>query len=162
MVNRLRGRERVHNPDWHKNTLKRIDDISASMDKRTAKRFQADLLKRIATRLEQFSTEGCRECDNLKNSFDQLVALFEQLGQGGTIDSKEHKTLLQSLIKHLRLTHKLIEEGTNLSMWLSIGLMFGVVFQSSQGPAFLGLGLCLGVAIGSALDASAKKAGKVL
>ncbi len=153
----------MRNPDWHTDTLRQIDDITSSLDKRIAKRFRVDLLKRIATRLERYSAEGCAECDSLRGKVDRLVLLYEQAAQGHTIDHKEHKALFQELIRHLRSTHKLIEDGTNQSMWMSIGLVLGVTLQRTMlGAASIGIGLCLGIAIGSSMDASAKKAGRML
>jgi hypothetical protein len=69
---------------------------------------------------------------------------------------------MATFISHLQKKHKLVTDGTNLSMYISLGLSVGVVFglllldNLALGISF---GFSIGIAIGIGLDESAKKKG---
>lgn len=147
----------MDNRSWQEQVTERIEHSVARLDKGTKRRLQPAVLGRIARRLGQFSTKGCEECDRLKSILENLVNRIECQDQNGAVDYKLYRQQLLILKKHLKGAHGLIEPGTYVSLGISLGLMFGVILQSWWGPAYLGLGLCLGVAIGGMMDAKAKQ-----
>lgn len=145
------------NGNWQDQITRRIEQGAAELNQGAARRLQTAQLPRIARRLGQFSTAGCEECVRLKSVVENLVNQIEYQAQNGAIDYKEYRRQLLSLVKHLKSAHGLIEPGTYVSLGISLGLMAGVTLQNLWGPAYLGLGLCLGVAIGGMMDAKAKQ-----
>ncbi|MGI5840268.1 MAG: hypothetical protein ACOX8W_11485 [bacterium] len=89
-----------------------------------------------------------------------MAADSELLANGKTVNFRQYRLRLRQVISHLKAKHGLTEEGGYLSLWIAIGLCFGGVFNNILGPAYIGLGLCLGIAVGTALDADAKKKGR--
>ncbi|WP_234028562.1 hypothetical protein [Lentibacillus sp. Marseille-P4043] len=70
-------------------------------------------------------------------------------------------------MSNLQKKHKLVEEGYYLGIFMSLGLSLGVVFGLTVLDIGLlglpiGVGMCIGLAIGSGMDADAKKRGKTI
>lgn len=147
----------MDNLSWQGQVTQRIEQAKRGLDKGESQRLQLPMLDRIAHRLTQFHAAGCTECGKLERVMDHLVGQAELRAQGSAVDYKEYKGRLLVLTKHLKTVHGLIEPGTNVSLGISLGLLAGVTLQSLFGTAYLGIGLCLGVAVGSMMDAKAKK-----
>ncbi len=147
----------MDNHTWQDRVTQRIEQGAAGLDKGAERRLQPAVLRRITRRLGQFSAAGCEECDRLKSVMENLVQQIERQAQNGAIDYKEHKQQLLVLTRHLKSVHGLIEPGTYVSLGVALGLLAGVTLQNLWGPAYLGVGLCLGVAIGGMMDAKAKQ-----
>ena len=77
---------------------------------------------------------------------------------------KNYHKKINQIIKHLQSEHKLITQGQNVGLWISIGTAIGVAIgagiDSIGGGIPIGIGI--GTAIGIALDAKAKKEGRVI
>jgi hypothetical protein len=56
----------------------------------------------------------------------------------------------------------LVEPGASTSLLIAFGLKLGSVMMITIGPAYVGLGLCLGIAVGTAGDAKVKQEGRLL
>jgi len=153
----MEGARLLDNGSWQNQVTQRIEQGAAGLDQGAARRLQTVQLTRIARRLGQFSTAGCEECHRLKSVVESLVREIESQAHSGAVDYKEYRQQLLNLVKHLKSAHGLIEPGTYVSLGISLGLMAGVALQNLWGPAYLGLGLCLGVAIGGMMDAKAKQ-----
>lgn len=145
---------------WYREIASRIGAVCQTLDNTAARQLRVALLKNAAARVAEFSAAPCRECGSLLEDVEQLVSDLEQLTQSGEIDRRQYFTRLRRIINHLKSKHGLSEKGSYLSQWIALGLCFGMVFYNMLGPAYIGLGLCLGIAVGSALDADAKKKGK--
>ena len=74
-----------------------------------------------------------------------------------------HKTM-NNIIKHLQKSHKLITEGQNVGLWMSIGTALGIGIGSAMDNTGVGfpIGMGLGLAIGTYLDNKAKKEGRII
>lgn len=149
---------------WHNGIIIKINNLEMSLDKKTARNYRTDLLKRVARRIDEFSA-SCSECQSMKDTLNTLVE--EASHQSGLPVTKAqfksyHKSV-ELLAGHLKKTHKLIEPGMYLAIGISIGVALGAGISTSMGqPAFSGIGIPIGVAIGLALDNKAKKEGRVL
>jgi hypothetical protein len=158
----------VHN-DWYRSIAKQISLQKDTLSRRAYKSNKLDLLLRIAKRVADYSPD-CGECQNFRG---QITKLAEDLGD--LLSSKEKRkgyfNAIEIFTKHLQKYHKLITEGKNTKRWGIIGGIFGVVFLGTllkaAGMAMgisngLFIGLIFGGVIGIALDAIAKKRGRVI
>lgn len=148
--------------NWHSAISNRVEIIEAGLDSRATSQLRTKLIKRVAARLDQYSDKGCSECASLKTTLEHLLDLMDARARGEIIDRKEYHSQVMTLLKHLKGTHKLIEEGTYISLGTSLGLLLGVVMQNMFTIAHLGIGLCFGVAVGSMMDAQVKKENRVI
>jgi len=146
--------------EWYDKIAERITTAGTALDNKAAKGFRTDMLTRVTAKVDEFSAAACSECGSLRASIEQLVSNLEQAARGGTVDRRQYNLRLRRIIDHLRSRHGLAEAGSYLSQWIALGLCLGMVFYNLLGPAYIGIGLCLGVSIGTALDADAKKKGK--
>lgn len=143
---------------WITESAERIQKIVQSMDKRKVKKYKVNILSRIVLRLHEFSLEGCKDCENLKDNINDLILFLEQPDD---MKNRQYKSTLRLVMKHLMNKHSLVMEGTYLGQWVAIGLIFGAAFVSFNSMA-ISLGLLFGVIVGSRLDLKAKKEGKVI
>src|SRR5690606_1667397 len=79
--------------------------------------------------------------------------------------AKDLSSKLNEIKSYLQKQHKLIPEGFYMSVYMplgtSLGLVFGLALFDFDNIALgLPIGLCLGIAVGTSLDADAKKKGK--
>lgn len=152
--------------NWLKDTNNKLDYYISSLDKKKVTRFYLQLLKRIAGRTEEFSSKGCSECEENKESINKLLTMLDENSTNMAADYKSYNLIIKKLIEHMQKAHGLIEEGTNISTWMPIGMTLGMCFGMSFGGSGLSMGLSIGLAIGVALgasmDAKAKKEGKII
>ena len=157
----------VHN-DWYRGIVKEVTLYKDRLSKRDYKKYKLDLLLRIAKRTAGYSPD-CGECQNFRG---EITKLTEDLGD--LYSSKEKRKgyfkVIEIFTKHLQKSHKLITDGKNIKTWGVIGWIVGIVLgtllkASGMSMGFsngLIIGLVLCGAIGIALDAIAKKRGKVI
>ncbi len=158
----------VHD-DWYRVIVKEVTLHKDRLSKRDYKKYKLDLLLRIAKRVADYSPD-CGECQNFRG---EIIKLTEDLGD--LHSSKEKRKgyfkVIEIFTKHLQKSHKLITEGKNIKTWTIIGLLIGgfvlgTIFRAAgMSMGFsngLLIGLIFGGVIGIALDAIAKKRGKVI
>jgi len=159
-----------HN-DWYKDVVKEIDKHKDTFSKRGYKKYKLDLLLRMAKRVASFSAD-CGECQNFQGEITKLAKDLGNLVQASKEERKSYFKMINSILKHLQKHHELITEGENVAIWIGIGIAIGsgmsIVFgvgsdNSGMGmPIGAGIGIAIGSAIGSYLDAKAKKEGRVI
>jgi hypothetical protein len=145
--------------DW---LIQNLENLTVEIGDKNSRRLNISQLIRVIKRLDSFS-EDCEECmKNLLEISTLVKELMDQHGQLEKQELKEHHSKVNNSISHLQKKHKLVAEGTYLSIYMSIGMSLGLVFgmliydNLSMG---LSLGMGIGVAIGAGLDANAKKKG---
>lgn len=131
------------------------------------RKFKLNTLLCVAERVAQFSHE-CGQCHMLQQDVTTLVQDASNLVY--SVDKEERKRYQKSMdkiIEHLQKQHKLVKEGYYIGITMVIGSVAGVALGTaldnvgSAIPIGVGLG-GLGAAIGAALDAKAKKEGRIL
>ena len=153
--------------DWYKDIVKEIDKHKDKFSKRDYKKYKLDLLLRVAKRVASFSAD-CVECQNFQGEITKLAEDLGNLVQASKEERKSYFKMINSILKHLRECHKLIDEGENVGIWIAIGIPIGagIGVAIGAGSDNIGVGIAIGVgigiAIGSYLDAKAKKEGKVI
>jgi len=152
----------IHN-DWYKDVVKEIDKHKGRFSKRDYKKYKLDLLLRMAKRVASFSTD-CVECQNFQGEITKLVEDLGDLVHSFKEKRKSHNQVINSIVKHLQKHHELITEGKNLAIWIAIGSGMGVAIGAGSDNIGVGIaiGVGIGVAIGSYMDAKAKKEDKVI
>jgi hypothetical protein len=144
--------------------LSKITEKKKYISDKQSKYYSLDLLVRIINRLALFSEE-CQECagfiNNLESYIDSIVVNADKQ------TNKIYHAYINSIISHLQLKHKLVSENYYLTVFMPLGMVFGTAFSSIDSfkglsSGGIGIGLCLGVAIGSSMDTNAKKKGKVI
>jgi len=145
--------------------LEVLSDIAASTDLKLLKRLNIEQIKKVTARIDSYAA-NCLKCTEY---MDDLLRIIEEIANNnGQVDEAKIKSLnhlLQVVISHLESVHKLVPEGYYMSIFLSLGMCVGLVFGLAifdNIAICLPLGLCLGICTGSALDADAKKKGKVI
>ncbi|HEY5582967.1 MAG TPA: hypothetical protein VIK78_00535 [Ruminiclostridium sp.] len=144
--------------------LSKIADKKIYINEKKIKYYNLDLLVRIINRLVSFS-DNCEECLSFLNSLEPYIDSIEV-----NADKQKDKTYhvyLNSIISHLQLKHKLVTDNYYTMVCLPLGMVFGSAFSAigsfkGMSSGGIGIGLCLGVAIGSGMDANAKKKGSVI
>ena len=155
-----------HN-DWYIDIVKEIGRHKDKFTKRDYKKYKLDLLLRMAKRVASFSAD-CVECQNFQGEITKLAEDLGNLVQASKEERKSYFKMINSILKHLRECHKLIDEGENVGIWIAIGIPIGagIGVAIGAGSDNIGVGIAIGVgigiAIGSYLDAKAKKEGKVI
>lgn len=147
--------------------LTMIMKLRESTSQETVKKLDLDKCERIVKKLASFS-ESCRECEKhlleLKTHFLQLEANIDQIATE-VLHLKQHKIVINDLVSHLQKEHKLVQEGTYLSLYMTMGISLSLVFGLLVFDNFalaLPFGLGIGLAIGAGLDADAKKKGNTI
>jgi len=159
-----------HN-DWYIDIVKEIGRHKDKFSKRDYKKYKLDLLLRMAKIVASFSAD-CFECQNFQGKITKLAEDLGNLVQASKEERKSYFKMINSILKHLQERHKLITEGENLGIWIGIGVAIGggmgIVFGIGSDnigmgiPIGAGIGIAIGSAIGSYMDAKAKKEGKVI
>lgn len=130
----------------------------------TKKAWNPDLLKRIINRLASLS--DCPECQaHLQKLGEHVRALKGKLEHMEKDDYKQHGQVLQGIVAHLQEVHGLVSEPHYMSMYLPLGMCFGLVFGMTVFDNLalgMGMGMCLGLVVGSAMDADLKKKDKII
>ena len=159
-----------HN-DWYIEIVKEINRHKDKLGKGDYKKYKLDLLLRMANRVADFSAD-CIECQKIQGEITKLAEASGHLVQASREDRRSYIKVINSILKHLQKYHKLITDGENLAIWIAIGTAIGVgmgitfsVGSDNIGmglPIGAGSGIAIGSAIGSYMDAKAKREGKIL
>jgi hypothetical protein len=147
--------------NWAEHVNQKIRLVSTGMEKKQLNRFKVNFLKRVVKRVEEYSQAGCSECENYKVEVSRLISMLVDERNQEQPDFPTYEATLKQITKHLEKEHHLIEAGANMIKWLIIGLVSGAAFLSQYGGS-VGIGLSLGIIIGTILDNKAKKEGKVI
>jgi hypothetical protein len=118
----------------------------------------------MARRVDEFAPT-CVKCRVLQSEIDRM--LRELSSNAPQILKGQKRAFLggmEAVLSHLHKTHGLISESQNLGIWLGIGTALGVALGAGfKNPAIgIPVGVAIGGGIGAALDAKAKKEGKVI
>jgi hypothetical protein len=148
---------------WYQGIESQINSYRQLVSKKDFKKYQLDLLLRVAKRLASFS----RDCEECRKYLEDISRLSAEAGSPPLISKeqkKEYNHSLNTIVQHLKKKHKLVFEGETSGYWIAIGVALGIAL----GPAFnnlswgIPIGLAIGVAIGSGFEYKAKKEGRVL
>lgn len=146
---------------WYKDTIGKVDRLLTKLNPGTIRKYKVDSIKRVILRVEEFTHQNCNECENHKQSIDQLLAISEDMSKGKLIDPKEYKVIYKKVLRHLKKDHGLVEERQYINQWIILGLIIGLAFTFLHIYA-VSFGLILGIGIGALLEADTKKKGKQL
>ena len=147
------------------NLLIELGKLKEGLGEKQVKQLHVKLMERVIIRMVSYSTD-CKECEKFLAALkDHFKNLRKKNGQFGKEDMKEHRRQLDIMVSHLQKDHKLVTEGYYVSMYMllgsGVGLVLGLITFNNPG-IWLPIGLCLGLAIGAALDVSAKKKGQTI
>src|SRR5690554_3447873 len=113
-------------------------------------------LGRVIERLGAFSQ--CPECKQYMLELNEVLVEIISQGKLERIAAKQLNAKVHAVIKHLERAHQLLLEGSYMVIFMSLGLIWGIVLgMLVLDNVGLGIpfGLGLGIAIGAALDADA-------
>jgi hypothetical protein len=149
---------------WYEEINKKLDPYRDSLSKKEQKRYQLDLLARVARRVTAFNEE-CGECQLYQQ---EIGAYVNELGNmvhlEDNVRRKRYAKRLKQTVRHLQSQHKLVPKGHYVGIWISIGTGIGVVIGAGMSSVGAGIpiGIGIGVAIGTMLDNKAKKEDRVI
>jgi len=149
---------------WHRETSEKINSYQLSLSKKAQKKYQLDLLQRVAGRVAQFGDE-CGECQLFQQ---EITGYVNELGNMMQLpDDTRHKQYakrLKQTVRHLQGQHKLVSKGYYTGIWTSIGSGIGVAIGAGMDNVGAGIpiGISIGVAVGMVLDNKAKKENRVI
>ncbi|MDA3846473.1 MAG: hypothetical protein PF505_08000 [Vallitaleaceae bacterium] len=149
-----------------------VDRLVEQLDKKAARRYRIDLIKRMAIRMEEFELANCEICVSNQLILVGLIGSIQQLKEtGGKYDSVQRKAIV-TMTEHLKNEHKLVEKDFYTSQYMAIGIALGAGIGVALGAgvdnlaAFIGVGTALGagvgVAVGAGADAKAVKEGRTI
>ena len=149
---------------WYEEITKKLDPYKDSLSKKEQKRYQLDLLARVARRVAGFYDE-CGECQLFQQ---EITAYVNELGNmvylADNVRRKKYAKRLKQTVRHLQGQHKLVPKGHYIGIWMSIGTGIGVAIGAAMDNVGAGIpiGIGIGVAIGVMLDGKAKKEDRVI
>ncbi len=150
---------------WYQQFTRAVEKRQETFTEQQIKKFQLPLLLRLAQRVAEFS-EKCETCRGYQQI---LTRLEEEMGELPTSQAQRQyqKRQIQAQAAHFRQAHGLYTPGyfavTGLTLGLSLGSAVGILLGLIvlQNPAFLGLGigggLAVGYGVGSSRDAQVKQ-----
>ena len=142
-----------------------MEEISHTVDEKTALKLELDKSKRIVKRLSSFSND-CEACEHHLLELDsQFIEVLERIDQLDKKDFKEHYTMTENITSHLQEQHKLIPEGHYMSIYMSIGVSIGLLFGLfvfDNIAIGLPIGMVIGMMIGIGIDKDTKKNGRTI
>ncbi len=154
------------------NELVRAEDISIS----DQKRYRLPLLLRLAVEVATFSPE-CEICRSLQAQIAQLGADLARRPPMNRQSLRDYLEVIESITRHLKRWHGLVEERYYVKRYVLIGFTFGIslvllgLILLSCGITLLALNITLtalitrvmfSYTIGYFLDRRARKRGRVL
>ena len=151
--------------NWYNRIVKEINLRQDTLSKKDSKKYKLDLLLRVAKRVDEFSSY-CGECQVFQGEITGLVGELGNLVQ--LPDNKEgrksYNRTINTMVKHLQKTHKLVSKGQNMGIWMAIGVGIGTAIGAALDNPGIGtpIGIGIGLAIGSYLDKKAEKEGRVI
>ena len=142
-----------------------MEEISQTVDEKTALKLELDKCKRIVKRFSSFSND-CDACQQHLLELDsQFVEILERMDQLDKKDFKEHYIMTENITSHLQEQHKLIPDGHYMSIYMTIGISIGLLFGLfvfDNIALGLPIGMVIGMMIGLGIDRDAKKNGKMI
>ena len=149
--------------EWYDGIVREVDQQKSRLSEKGQKKYGVDSLLRASKRIADFSDE-CEECRGFQGEISNLVSRLGSAEQFSRDERKEHARKLKTLITHLQKRHKLVPGGYYIGAGAVLGVSIGVAIGTAlQNIAVgVGVGIALGAGIGSAMDAKAKKEGKVI
>lgn len=149
--------------DWFRDTQEKIDAYRKTLTKSEIKKYKLEFLGRMAKKLNKFSS-SCGECFQSQGEISALLDNLHVTVQLPTMAAKNYHKKINKIVHHLRKQHKLIPAGTYTAMGNIIGVVLGISIGIATGNigAGIGVGAGLGVGLGTALEAKAKKDGKII
>jgi hypothetical protein len=120
------------------------------------KKKKLDLLQRLIERVQQYEN-SCSICSNYDTVIDSIMDKLEDNDSSYLHD-------INVIRVHMIKTHKLLEEGYHIAIFLILGVLVGVItgLISNNYSMFLALGIASGVAMGTIVENKAKKENKIL
>jgi len=155
--------------DWYDGVVGQVGTYKAILSQKDHKKHRFDLLVRVAKRVASFSPT-CGGCQNSQGEITMLVKDLSFLLHSPKEKRKSHAKVLKIIVKHLQKHHKLVTEKQNRTMGMTLGVGIGAgigagvsaAFDTSYNGLAVVLGIFVGSAIGRALDAKAKREGRVI
>jgi len=152
------------NSYWYDRIAREISPHRDTLSKKEYKKYKLDLLLRVARRVDDFSA-ACGECQLFQ---PEITRLIQDLGNLLQMPDKErrksHLKTINGIVKHLQKQHQLVTEGQYIGIGLAIGVGIGTVLGAALDNTGVGtaIGTVIGLAIGRAMDAKAKREGRVI
>ena len=154
--------------DWYNRIDNEISQYQSTLNKKDAKKYKLDLLRRIAGRVDDFAGY-CGECQAFKSEISGLLQELSLLVQmPNKQNQRSYSKSINNIVTHLKKVHKLVNKGHYIGIGIGIGTAIGaglggVLGAASDNPAIgTPLGMAVGLAIGSYLDTKAEREGKVI
>lgn len=153
----------MQSQDWLGSTLINIQNVKQSINAKDQKKLKLELLERIARRAASFS-HTCQECQQMQTQITELLQNINGQIQLSSSVKKSYHRELNSLVRHLSKTHKLVAAGFYIGVGLVLGTGVGVALGSAleNVGAGIAIGVGLGMALGSGLQNRAKNEGKTI
>jgi len=152
------------NNRWYEEITKKLDPYKDSLSKKEQKKFQLDLLTRVARRVAEFNEE-CGECQLFQQEITVYVnELGNMIHLADNARRKKYAKRLKQTVRHLKSEHKLVPKGHYVGIWTSIGTGIGVAIGAGMDRVGAGIpsGIGIGGGVGMALDAKAKREDRVI
>ena len=148
--------------NWAQQTIEELCSAGTVMDRHESKELQIERFIKLVRRVDTYP--DCPDCRALKLRITLLSAELSHAMAMTKAERRDYLGGLEVVSKHLHKKHKLVSEGQNLAIWMSLGTAAGMALGATlNNTAFgLALGLSVGLAMGAALDARAKRNGRVI
>ena len=150
--------------NWYDGIAKQINQLEVTLNEKDYKKYKLKMLLCVAERIAEFSPE-CGQCQIFQQDISTLTQDVGNIIQVADKDKrKAHLRTINGMIGHLRKQHNLVTNGYYTGIGMIFGSAIGVALGAATGSFGSGTPISVGVgmAIGAALDAKAKKEGRVI
>lgn len=149
--------------EWYRTLEVSVESLKARLGV-DARDYHLDRFLKMARRVDEFAPT-CPQCRLYQPEIDRM--LRDLAADAPQILKEQKRSFLggmEAVLSHLHKTHGLISEGQNVGIWLGIGSAIGLALGAGLSNPAIGIpiGVALGLIVGTALDARAKKDGKVI
>ena len=148
--------------DWAEELVRKVNSATAGLDRRDSRELQVERFVKLIRRVGSYS--DCPDCQGLKPLIISLAAKLERAPLMDKAKKRDYLGQLGGVVTHLQKKHGLVGEGQYLAIWMSLGTAAGMALGATLSNPGVGmvLGLAVGLSLGAAMDARAKKDGKVI
>ena len=147
---------------WTEQVIREVNAAAAGLDRRDARELQAERLVKLVRRVASYP--DCPDCRALQPRIGRLAAELQRAPLMTKAEKRDYLAQLGGVMTHLQKQHGLVGEGQYLAIWMSLGTAAGMALGAalSNTGAGMALGLAVGLSLGAAMDARAKKDGRVI
>ena len=113
---------------WIEKTVRRLENIEKYMDEKNRRKLFLPNLKKAIIRIDEFSSKNCEECEQHKETVDQLIISLTTFNKNRTkFKRSDYMNSLSKIMNHMKTKHELVPKGKYESNAMNFGSLAAAV-----------------------------------